>query len=319
MRRRDVFLCAAMLAVAFGAAPTLSWGHGVVGQRFFPESLSVEDPFPSDEADFPAVSYIKGPDESGQIVKKQTIGIEYSKRLSPNLALAVELSRVSLTPSDQTLEKQTGFDNPEFLLKYAMLRDPDRETIVTATLSVAPPWGDKNFTERNPTLAPGLTFGRGLGDLPEGLRYLKPIALGGAVSLETPLGTPLIDETTGEAEPQTSTLFYGFIVEYSLPYLQSFVKDVGLPKPFSRMVPIVELSLETPVNGPDHGTTAFVNPGLIWAGKYVQLGAEALIPLNDRTGHNVGVLAVVHWYLDDLAPSAFTWTPLHGTLGPTRK
>ncbi|HET8761038.1 MAG TPA: hypothetical protein VFN94_08210, partial [Nitrospiria bacterium] len=39
-----------------------AWGHGVVGQRFFPESLSVEDPFPSDEADFPAVSFIKGPE-----------------------------------------------------------------------------------------------------------------------------------------------------------------------------------------------------------------------------------------------------------------
>jgi len=309
MRRRDVFWYAATFAVVVGVAPAPSWAHGVIGQRFFPESLTIEDPFPSDEADFPAVSFIKGPKGN-----ERAIGLEYSKRLSPNLALAVELEHVSLSPADPADERQSGFNNPEFLLKYAMLRDPEHETIVTATLSVAPPWGDKGFTERNPTLAPGLTFGRGLGDLPGGLRYLKPIALGGAVSLETPLGN------IGDPAEQTSTLSYGVFLEYSIPYLQSFVKDVGLSKPLSRMVPIVELSLATPVNGPDHGaTTAFVNPGLIWAGKYVQLGAEALIPLNDRTGHHVGVLAVVHWYLDDLAPNAFTWTPFHGPLGSSRR
>ncbi len=309
MRRRDVFLCAAMLAVVVGAAPTLSWAHGVIGQRFFPESLSVEDPFPSDEADFPAVSFIKGPEGT-----ERAVGLEYSKRLSPNLAVGFEVEHVTLSPADPAEERQSGLNNPELFLKYAMLRNPDREAIVSVILSVAPPWGDKNFTERNPTIAPGLIFGKGLGGLSDGLRYLRPIALGGAVSLETPLGN-----ITDPAD-QTSTLNYGFIVEYSLPYLQSFVKDIGLSKPFSRMIPIVEFSLATPVNGPEHGaTTAYVNPGLIWAGKYVQLGAEALIPLNDRTGHNVGVLAVLHWYLDDLAPNAFTWTPLHGTLGPTRK
>lgn len=287
----------------------LAWGHGVVGQRFFPESLSVEDPFPSDEADFPAISFIKGPEG-----KERAVGLEYSKRLSPNLAFGFEVEHVSLTPADPAEPKQSGLNNPELFLKYAMLRDPEHEAIVSVILSVAPPWGDKDFTERNTTVAPGLIFGKGLGGLPDGLRYLKPIALGGAVSLETPLGniTDPVD--------QTSTLNYGFIVEYSIPYLQSFVKDIGLSKPFSRMIPIVEFSMATPVNGPDHGaTTAYMNPGVIWSGKFVQFGAEALIPLNDRTGHNVGVLAVLHWYLDDLAPNAFTWTPFHGTLGPTRK
>ncbi len=34
--------------------------------------------------------------------------------------------------------------------------------------------------------------------------------------------------------------------------------------------------------------------------------------------YNVGVLGQVHIYLDDLLPAVFTWTPLHGVLGPTQ-
>ncbi len=309
MSRYSVRILLVAVMVAIVSFHGLAWAHGVVGQRFFPESLSVEDPFPSDEADFPAVSFLKGPEG-----KERAVGMEYSKRLSPNLAFGFAVEHVTLNPADPAEPTLSGLNNPELFLKYAMLRDPEREAIVSVILSVAPPWGDKDLTERNPTIAPGLIFGKGLGGLSDGLRYLRPIALGGAVSLETPMGN-----ITDPAD-QASTLNYGFIVEYSIPYLQSSVKDIGLSKPFSRMIPIVEFSLATPVNGPEHGaTTAYVNPGLIWAGKSVQLGAEALIPLNDRTGHNVGVLAVLHWYLDDLAPNAFTWTPFHGTLGPTRK
>ncbi len=62
--------------------------------------------------------------------------------------------------------------------------------------------------------------------------------------------------------------------------------------------------------------TAFVNPGLIWAGKYFELAVEAKIPLNEVSGHQVGVLAMIHFFLDDIAPNIFTWTPFHGVLGP---
>ncbi len=309
MRRRDVFLCAAMLAVVVGAAPAPSWGHGVIGQRFFPESITVEDPFPADEADLLVPSFIKTPDG-----KETSVGFGIQKRLSPNLGLSLEFEYVKVTPLDPADPKLSGLANPEITLKYAMLRNGPHEAIVSALLSVSPPWGDKDFTERQPSLATGFLFGKGLGDLPDGLRYLKPFALAGTASLETPLGA--IDV----ADDLASTLSYGLILEYSIPYLQSFVKDVGISKPFSRMFPIVELSLATPVNGPAHGqTTAFLNPGILWAGKYVELGVEAQVPLNERTGKNVGVIGLVHLFLDDLAPSVFSWTPFHGNLGSTQR
>jgi hypothetical protein len=34
----------------------------------------------------------------------------------------------------------------------------------------------------------------------------------------------------------------------------------------------------------------------------MQLGVEAIIPLTRATGKNVGVIAQVHFYLDDLVP-----------------
>jgi uncharacterized DUF497 family protein len=69
---------------------------------------------------------------------------------------------------------------------------------------------------------------------------------------------------------------------------------------------VVEVLFSTPIDGEDRWqTTGTVNPGLIWAGKFVEIGAEAIIPINNRTGKNVGVQALVHFFLDDLYPAVF--------------
>jgi hypothetical protein len=102
-------------------------------------------------------------------------------------------------------------------------------------------------------------------------------------------------------ERNPDTLQVGLAIEYSLPYLQSFVKDVGLPAPFDRVVPLVELSLEKPIDRGGGRWTGTVNPGLVWAGKYMQLGIEAVIPVNGAGG-GTGVLMQLHFFLDDLFP-----------------
>jgi copper resistance protein C len=59
-------------------------------------------------------------------------------------------------------------------------------------------------------------------------------------------------------------LTYGFTVQYSLQYLQSYVQDIGLPAPFNRMIPLVEFAFQTPLEGDDRGKTTWtVNPGII--------------------------------------------------------
>ncbi len=91
-------------------------------------------------------------------------------------------------------------------------------------------------------------------------------------------------------EDLASTIEYGLVIEYSIPYLQSFVKDAGIPKPFNKMFPIIALTYDN-LDG-----TSFLNPGIVWVGKYVELGIEANIPLNDRTGENIGVAGLIHLF-----------------------
>jgi len=56
--------------------------------------------------------------------------------------------------------------------------------------------------------------------------------------------------------------------------LQSYVKDVGLPAPLNRMIPIVEVAMQTPLDAPTGNgrVTGTINPGIIWFGRYLQLG-----------------------------------------------
>ena len=67
---------------------------------------------------------------------------------------------------------------------------------------------------------------------------------------------------------------------YSIPYLQSFVKDVGLGAPFDRMFPVVEFNFTTNASKPNSGrTTAFANPGSNMGGKICRtwLGSEVTV------------------------------------------
>ena len=114
-------------------------------------------------------------------------------------------------------------------------------------------------------------------------------------------------------------LQWGLTLQYSLQYLQSYVQDIGLPRPFSRMIPIVEFAMETPTQGRDAGrTTGTINPGIIWFGRYFQLGVEAVIPVNTAAREERGRAGELHFYLDDISPKIFTWTPFHGVLDPTQ-
>jgi hypothetical protein len=116
-----------------------------------------------------------------------------------------------------------------------------------------------------------------------------------------------VDAETGERdieiERHPNVLEWGFALEYSVIYLQSQVQDMHLRAPFDRLIPLVEFAFESPLNrGAQGQTTGTINPGLIWSGKYFQVGAEAVVPINSQTGSDVGFIAQLHFYLDDLFP-----------------
>ena len=111
---------------------------------------------------------------------------------------------------------------------------------------------------------------------------------------------------------ETATfLKYDALLMYSLPYLHSYVFDLGIPWPFNRLIPLVEFNFETRINGTGRTTEARVTPGLVYQGKFVQLGVAGQFPLNRTTGRELdpSVLFLVDLFYDDLFP-ALTWMPL---------
>jgi hypothetical protein len=325
-RRWALFVGAIVLSLA-GSAATVS-AHGLIGARFLPATLATDDPFVADELSFPTIFHITNPRSGDTPATKQTdFSAEFSKRLTPDLGLSLAGTWRVLAPEDGATV--TGFDNMEVSLKYQIFKSPVHETLVSLGVSwdVGGTGSQKVGAEHFDTVKPTLFFGKGFGDLPDRLDLLKPMALTGVFGYAIPTRghtkTFVTDPDTGDVDVQRElnprVVRWGFSLQYSLQYLQSNVRDVGIRAPFSRLIPLVEVALETPTNGADGGrTTGTVNPGIIWWGRYVQLGLEAVVPINRASGNRVGVLAQLHFYLDDILPQVFSWTPFHGVLGPTQ-
>jgi len=329
-------LTAMLIGLCAVLAPaSMAFAHGLVGQRFFPATLAIDDPFVADELSLPTVSFMPfGSSGDSPAFRQTNISAEFSKRLSPNLGFSIAGDLTILDPDHGST--QTGFDNMEISLKYVFWKSAEHETLLSTGVS----WdvggtGSKRIgAESFDTVTPQFFFGKGMGDLPDSAGWLRPLAFTGAFGVAIPtrsFNKTFVTEEGGEGDEGGSggvtvekernplVVQWGFTVQYSLQYLQSFVRDVGLPAPFNRMIPLVEIAMETPVQGPTSGrTTGTINPGIIWFGRYIQLGLELQIPINRDSGKNVGVLAQLHFYLDDIAPQIFTWTPFHGILGPTQ-
>jgi len=314
----DVLIFATLMTLS---TPILVWAHGFAGKRFFPTTLTIDDPFVSDELSF-QFDYIKEPGEVVESPTKVTvISGEYSKTITRSLGVSIGGEFRHLNPDEGTTEN--GFGNLALGAKYQLFTNAPHEALLSLGLDVdlggtgSRSVGAESFS----TLSPVLLFGKGFGDLPEALNLLKPLAITGRLGVDIPTRgknvtttvLPTNDEqvTDNVAEIERDitynpvVLSWGFTVQYSLQYLQAFVKDIGLRAPFDRMIPLVELPLETCLNrGCGGRTTGTVNPGLIWFGKYLQLGLEAAIPINDRSGKNIGVRGLVHFFIDDLFPQS---------------
>ncbi len=289
----------------FAASDSLS-AHGFAGKRFFPATLVTDDPFVADELSLPTVSHQKFGATGDEPASKETdFSVDISKRITENFGVGFGATYKQITPEGG--DRVRGFDNLAASLKYQFYKSEPHETILSAGLDVdiggsgAKRVGAESFT----TFTPALFFGKGFGDLPDNLQYLRPLAVTGQVGVSIPSrssSTTINDEGEADVEQHPNFLQWGFAFEYSLIYLQSFVKDIGLKEPFNRMVAVVEVPLSTGLNRGASGTTGTVNPGLIWSGRYVQLAVEAQIPINNRSGRGVGWIAQLHFYLDDMFP-----------------
>jgi len=279
--------------------------HGFAGKRFFPATLVTEDPFVADELSLPTIGYRKVPGEGdGSAARETDFSVDMSKRITENFGVGFGATYKEIRPDDG--DTQRGFDNLAASVKYKFYQSNEHEVIVSAGID----WdiggsGSKRVgAESFSTFTPALFFGKGFGDLSDDMKYLRPFAATGQVGV----GIPSRSSTTtvndeGDVERHPHTLQWGFAIEYSIPYLNANVQGTGWSEPFNQLIPVVEFAFSTALDCGEHGTTGTINPGVIWAGRYIQLAAEAVIPVNGRSGSRVGFLAQLHFFLDDLFPT----------------
>jgi hypothetical protein len=284
--RKFLCVCAAIGGVVLPAL--VARGHGYVGNRFFPPTIATDDPFATDELAFPTVAY-------GLADHEVDTGIEFDKEILPKFAVGFSDTYIYQKPNGQP--RMEGWDNLSLSAKYQLWQNVPHEAIVSVGMEAdigrtgAAHLGVDNFNTYTPTVY----VGKGLGDLPDSLNGFKPLAVTATLGQTFP----------GRAESPNS-LEWGVAIEYSMPYLQQHVSDIGLPAPIKNIIPLVEFSMETPENrGPFGPTTGTVNPGVLWEARMFQIGAEAMIPVNGRTGPHVGAVVQLQLFIDDIFPAVF--------------
>jgi hypothetical protein len=287
--------------------------HEIVGNRFFPATLGIDDPGVNDELSLPTVDNFKTGDDPP--VRQRDVSAEFSKRITEDFAISFGTTYTFLGPIDPTAAGANGFQNLDTTFKYRVYRNPEHEFVMSVGVSIE--WGGTGAenvgAEPFHRYVPNIYFGKGLGDLPDTLSWIRPVAITGQVGYSIPARnfTTIfgVDPDTGnqtiDTEFHPRVLNWGATIQYSMPYLKSAVVDLGLPEFINHLIPLVEATLQTPVaNTITSGTltTGTINPGVIRVGSTFQIAVEALIPINRQSGSNIGVIAQLHLYLDDIDP-----------------
>lgn len=275
--------------------PTLVRAHGFEGDRFFPPTIQTDDPFASDELALPTIQY-----NPATTSRETDINGSFSKEIFPKFALSVSGTYQNLNPKSGPA--QDGFGNVNLNVKYQLYESPEHEFILSlgSDISLGDTGSKALGVDSFTTYTPTIYYAKGFKELPNELKYLTPFALTGTVGVAIPG-----ESANPDGSFNSDALQWGFALEYSMPYLQEHVEDIGLPRPFRDMIPLVEFSMSTPFDRSGETTTGTINPGVLWETKYCQIGAEAVIPVNTHSGPDVGAVFQVQIFIDDLFPKAF--------------
>jgi hypothetical protein len=191
-----------------------------------------------------------------------------------------------------------------FNAKYQLWEIPEHEFILSIGSDVTlGGTGSKDLVDSYQyysTYTPSLYIGKGFNEFPDSLKFLRPFAFTGVVGYDLYANAAV-----------SNAVEWSGSLQYNLEYLQDHVQDVGLPRPFKDMIPLVEFQMTTPTNKMAVPTTGTIDPGLLWEGKYCQISGEVSIPINSQTGPAVGGLIQCQIFIDDLFPKVFGF-PIFG-------
>jgi hypothetical protein len=285
-------------AGAFAAAAAALWltpayPHAVCGDRIFPATLAIDDPGVTDELALPTVQWL--PQNSDGVGELDASG-SWAKTIFPNLALSVGAGPTWLhSPSG------FGWDALDTEVKYQFLCIPQLEFMGSVGFDVS--WGGSATGAQtgSPNMySPVLDVGLGLGALPSSLSFLRPFAITGEVSTTTP------GQAVWNGDMFPTSFNWGFTLQYSLPSFNSHVGEIDNDL-FNHLIPIVEVAFSTPTANAapgTWGTTATIQPGVVYMTDKWQVAIEAAIPVNSASGHGAGVIAQLDLFMDDIFPDS---------------
>ncbi len=317
-RAAAAFVCLAGFGTLFSREAE---AHAVCGSRVYPVTLTLDDPGVADEATLPQIVYTRAASGDGPGPGHDTtFQFEYDKRLTDNVGFAINDGyNVNQTNGAKT---QAGWNDLVVTGKWSDCLSPDHDFILA--LGVIREFGHTGTThigaDAYGNTAPTLYFGKDLQEIP--IPLLQPIAFTGEVSYafsDRNLKARLVPNAAATAglSPQSQLQSFqfsngnpnevigGLSIQYSVPYLQSQIKDYGLPEPLAHLIPLVEVTYQSGTTSPNNVPAAWtVAPGVIYLRTWYQVGLEALIPANKAAGTNVGFTLQLHVFLDDLYPNS---------------
>jgi hypothetical protein len=297
----------ALLALAApAAAPIAANAHAVAGARIFVNTLLIDDPGVGDEANLPLFT-IASPDGKSTVTD---LNFEYDKTITENFGVGVgdDWNWITVDSADNG-KSHGGLSDPYVQFKYRWILLPEHEFM--SSVAVQEEFGragTAGFEDGYNTTTLSGYFGKGLGDVP--VDFIRPFGITGELDYNLP--------NTGNAQGYggINTIDGGLTLQYSIPYLQSQIKDYGLGQPFSNLTPVVEFhwsaAAQGSANRPSNVPTQFqMGTGAVWTGTYDSFSTELLIPLNGASGHGLGIMGQFHLYFDDMFPDTLG-KPLFG-------
>jgi hypothetical protein len=292
-----------------------AFAHCFVGARFFPATLAIDDPCVADELSLPTISWSKTADTPP--ATEWDASAEISKRITEDLGISIGDTWSQIhQPGGFT---RAGFADLETTLQYQLLKDNSHE--FAELLGLIVDWGGTGASNSGigtpyTLLTPTYYFGKGFGDLPDQAGWLRAFAVTGEIGYQIPSRS--FDVVQQAAIPQVVP--WGASIQYSMPYLKSEIQDLQLPDFINHLILITEAQMTTPAAnnfGNSWVTMGTINPGVIYVSSYFQVGLEAQVPVNRESGHGIGVLGQLHFYLDDISPNTIIGQPLLGGTSTT--
>ena len=282
----------ALLSVATVLWLSPAFAHAVCGDRIFPATLGIDDPGVGDELALPTLTYLPQ-NSSGS--EEFDASFSYTKTIFPGFGLSVTDGPTWLRPGGY------GWGDLDTEAKYNFLCVPGWEFMASVGLDMT--WahnGTPNMTNPFNTYTPVLDAGLGFGGLPKSLNILRPFA----VTVE--LSETIPGQAWSDGNQNPTSLNWGFTVQYSLPYYNSHVAEIDNDF-FKHLIPVTEFTFSKPISNFAPGTdqtTGTIQPGAIYMADTWQFALEAIVPINGASGHGVGVVGELHFFLDDIFPDS---------------